>query len=284
MCGDQDMVDYLQQLFGYAITGQTKESVVIVFHGGGANGKSVLLNTVRHVVKPVCGIAAFSTFEKKHGSSSTADLAAVSNARLVFAQEGERNTPMSEALLKRATGGDPVTARNLYKDHFTFEPQWTLFLASNYRPRLSGSDAGLWRRIKLIPFEASFLEGAANPNLSSELQSEAEGILNWLIEGAVHWFSWGLIEPEKIKQELTDYRDTSDELAGFVGTLVVEDPESVISGRDLYEVFRDWCMDEGIQAWSRRALFAAMKERFPDVRKFKKETGVHFEGLRLEES
>ena len=283
MCGDQEMVDYLQRLFGYAATGHTKESIVVVFHGGGANGKSVLLNAIRHVLRPICGIAAFSTFEKKTGSSSTADLAHVANARLVFAQEGERNIPMSESLLKRATGGDPVTARHLYQSHFTFEPQWTLFLATNYRPRLSGSDAGLWRRIKLIPFDASFLGAAGDPNLQDTLRDEAEGILAWIVEGAVTWFEQRLNDPERILRETTDYKETSDELAGFIGTIVVEDAESTIAGRDLYEAFRDWCMEEGILAWSRRALFAAMKERFPEVRKFKKNSGVHFEGLRLEE-
>jgi putative DNA primase/helicase len=284
MCGDEEMVDYLQRLFGYATTGHTKESIVVVFHGGGANGKSVLLNAIRHVLRPICGIAAFSTFEKKTGSSSTADLAHVANARLVFAQEGERNIPMSESLLKRATGGDPVTARHLYQSHFTFEPQWTLFLATNYRPRLSGSDAGLWRRIKLIPFDASFLGAAGDPNLQDTLRDEAEGILTWLVEGSIAWHENRLSDPAKITQEITDYRDTSDELAGFVGTIVVEDSDSIIAGRDLYEAFRDWCMEEGILAWSRRALFAAMKERFPDCRKFKRNDGVHFEGLRLEES
>ena len=283
MCGDDDMVDYLQKLFGYAATGHTKESIVVVLHGGGANGKSVLLNAIRHVLRPICGIAAFSTFEKKTGSSSTADLASVSNARLVFAQEGERNIPMSESLLKRATGGDPITARHLYQSHFTFEPQWTLFLATNYRPRLSGSDAGLWRRIKLIPFDASFLD---NPdmNLQDTLRDEAEGILAWIIEGAISWFNQRLADPARIQQETTDYRDTSDELAGFIGQIVIESPGVIISGRDLYEAFRDWCLEEGIQAWSRRALFASMKERFPDCRKFKRETGVHFEGLELVES
>ena len=128
------------------------------------------------------------------------------------------------------------------------------------------------------------MDGAGDLSLPETLKGEAEGILNWLIEGAVQWYSEGLVEPKKIKQELSDYQDTSDELAGFVGTLVVEDPESIISGRDLYEVFRDWCLDEGIQAWSRRALFASMKERFPDCRKFKRSTGVHFEGIRLEDS
>ena len=283
MCDDEDMVDYLQKLFGYASTGHTKESVVVVFHGGVANGKSVLLNAIRHVLRPICGIAAFSTFEKKTGSSSTADLASVSNARLVLAQEGERNIPMSESLLKRATGGDPITARHLYQSHFTFEPQWTLFLATNYRPRLSGSDAGLWRRIKLIPFDASFLD-SPDMNLQDTLRDEAEGILAWIVEGAISWFRERLQDPPRIQQETTDYRDTSDELAGFIGQIVVESPGTVISGRDLYEAFRDWCLEEGINAWSRRALFASMKERFPDVRKFKKETGVHFEGLRLEES
>ena len=283
MCGDEEMVEYLQKLFGYAATGHTKESIVVVFHGGGANGKSVLLNAIRHVLQPICGIAAFSTFEKKTGSSSTADLAAVSNARLVFAQEGERNIPMSESLLKRATGGDPITARHLYQSHFTFEPQWTLFLATNYRPRLSGSDAGLWRRIKLIPFDASFLD---NPdmNLQETLRDEAEGILAWIVEGSISWFRERLQDPTRIRQETTDYRDTSDELAGFVGQIVVEDPDSTISGRALFEAYLDWSIEENIQAWSRRAFFASMKERFPNSRKFKRNDGVHFEGLKLEET
>ena len=120
--------------------------------------------------------------------------------------------------------------------------------------------------------------------MQDTLRDEAEGILTWLIEGSIAWHENRLSDPAKITQEITDYRDTSDELAGFVGTIVVEDPDSTISGRDLYEAFRDWCMEEGINAWTRRAVFASMKERFPDCRKFKRNDGVHFEGLRLEES
>ena len=152
-----ELVEYLQVLLGYSITGETDEAVLGVFHGSGANGKSVLLNAIRHVVEPIVGIAAYSTFEKKYGGGSTADLAAIAEKRMVLAQEGERNAPMSEALLKRATGSDPMTVRHLYRDHFTFIPKWTLILSTNYRPRLSGNDVGLWRRIKLVPFDACFL-------------------------------------------------------------------------------------------------------------------------------
>ena len=121
-------------------------------------------------------------------------------------------------------------------------------------------------------------------NLQETLRDEAEGILAWIVEGAIQWFSERLQDPTRILRETTDYRDTSDELAGFVGQIVVADPDSSISGRELFEAFMDWCLEENIQAWSRRAFFASMKERFPDCRKHKRNDGVHFEGLRLEET
>ena len=278
-----ELVEYLQVLLGYSITGETDEAVLGVFHGSGANGKSVLLNAIRHVVEPIVGIAAYSTFEKKYGGGSTADLAAIAEKRMVLAQEGERNAPMSEALLKRATGSDPMTVRHLYRDHFTFIPKWTLILSTNYRPRLSGNDVGLWRRIKLVPFDACFLGEDQDRSLPGKLRDEAEGILAWLIEGAIKYYQEGLIDPPVIQQGLRDYRETSDELAGFTDLVIIEDDEADISGSALYEAFRDWCFEEGINAWSRRAFFAAITERYPNVRKHKKKTGVHFDGLRLAE-
>lgn len=276
-----ELVDYLQVLLGYSITGSTDEAVLGVFHGSGANGKSVLLNAIRHVMKPIVGIAAYSTFEKKYGGGSTADLAAIAEKRMVLAQEGERNAPMSEALLKRATGSDPMTVRHLYRDHFTFEPKWTLILSTNYRPRLSGNDVGLWRRIKLVPFDACFLGEDQDRSLPGKLRQEAEGILSWLIEGAIKFYQDGLVDPPIIQSGLQDYRETSDELAGFTDLVIIEEPGAEVSGRELYEAFRDWCLEEGINAWSRRAFFSAITERYPDVRKYKKTAGVHFDGLRL---
>jgi putative DNA primase/helicase len=279
--GRPELTQYLQTLIGYSISGSTAESILVVFHGGGANGKSVFLNAIRHVFEDLTGVAAYSTFEKKNGQSSTADLAAIAEKRLVLAQEGERNAPMNEALLKRATGGDPLTVRHLYQDHFTFVPKWKLILATNYRPRLRGTDDGLWRRIKLVPWDAQFLGANRDTNLREKLEAEAEGILAWAVEGAIRYYTEGLTDPPVIEQGMADYRDTSDELAGFVDMVVTQTDDGDVSGKDVYEAFRDWAMEEGIKPMSRQALFAAVSERFPDVRKKKTKFGVHFDGISL---
>ena len=278
--GRPELADFLQRVVGYCIGGGTQESVLIVFHGGGANGKSVFLNALRNVFKSITGIAAFSAFEKKNNQSGTSDLAALAQARIVMAQEGERNAPMNEALLKRATGSDPISVRHLYKDQFSFVPKWKIIMATNYRPRLRGTDEGLWRRILLIPWDAQFLGANRDHNLQEKLEAEAEGILAWAVEGAMKYHTEGLNPPKIIQLGMNDYRETSDEIATFVDQLELGEDFDV-SGRDVYERYQDWCLEEGIRAMSRQFIFAAMNERFPEIRKKKTKTGVHFDGMRF---
>jgi len=236
---------------------------------------------LNEVLGEIVGTAAFSAFEAKPTGASTADLASLHGARLVFAQEGERSKPMAEAMIKRCTGGDPVTCRHLYKDQMTYIPKYLLLLASNYKPRFGGQDEGLWRRVKLIPFSRTFAPEERDVYLTEKLLGEGPGVLAWIIEGAIEWHRRGLDEPPVIKDGTAEYRATSDEMAGFVDFVVVTDPTARMKGSDLYEHYRDWAMREGVTPWSARAVNEAVVERMPGTAKRKQKNGVWIHGLRL---
>ena len=279
--GNTDLIDYVQRLIGYGVTGSTREQCFAVLHGTGSNGKSVLLGVLNEVLNDIVGVAAFSAFEAKPTGGSTADLAALRGARLVFAQEGERNKPMAEAVIKRATGGDRITARHLYRDQMTYLPKFLLLLSSNYKPRFGGQDEGLWRRVKLIPFKRTFAPEERDVYLTETLLAEAEGILAWVIEGAVEWYRTGLADPPIIKEAAADYKSTSDDLAGFCDFVVLAKKGARIKGSVLYEAYRDWATTEGVHPWSARAVNEAVVERMEGVIKVKRMDGVWLDNLRL---
>ena len=278
--GDAEMASFIQRLVGYGITGHTVEQCFAVLYGTGANGKSVLLSVLHEVFDGMGGVSPFSAFEAKGANASTADLAALRGKRLVFAQEGERSKPMAEAVLKNVTGGDEISCRHLYKDFMTFRPNFLLMLASNYKPRFAGQDEGLWRRVKLIPFNRYFAADERDHYLTQTLMTEAEGILAWAIEGAAEWYRSGLGDPPAIIEATATYKETSDELAGFVDWVIVADRAGEIRGAVLYEEYRQWADHEGIRPWTRRALYEAVIERMPGVKKAKRRDGMWLEGVR----
>ena len=279
--GDTDLVSYMQRFVGYAITGSTVEQAFAVLHGTGANGKSVFTGVLGDVLGDIVGVASFSAFEMKSAGASTADLASLRGKRLVLAQEGEKSRPMAEAVLKRATGGDPITCRHLYQSEMTYLPKFTLFLSTNYRPKFSGQDDGLWRRVKLTPFLRFFAPEERDHYLQSKLTAEAPGILAWAIQGAVDWHADGLGEPPVIQEATKDYQETSDDLAGFVDWEIVRDTEGSIKGSVLYEKYRDWASKNGVNAWTAKAVYEGVVERMPGVTKKKKMDGLYLIGVRL---
>jgi putative DNA primase/helicase len=201
---------------------------------------------------------------------------------MVFASEGEADRPMAEALLKRLTGSDPVTARFMRKEFFTFRPTFMLWLATNNKPVFRGQDEGLWRRVKMVEFRRYFAPDERDHRLGQRLLEEAPGIVAWAVRGAVEWFSNGLGEPAPVVAATSEYRQTSDPLAGFLPGVVVADPDAKrMKGKDLYDFYTAWTQDEGLkpsEVWTRRTFFARIEER-GFVRR-KTEHGVAFDGLR----
>jgi len=240
--GDNDaLVEYLQRAVGYALTGSTREQVLFMMYGTGANGKSTFLDTIRSLLGDYAQQTNFSTFMTRQQDGPRNDVARLVGARFAAAAEAEAGRRLSEVIVKQLTGGDAITARFLHKEFFEFIPQFKLFLAANHKPVIRGTDNAIWRRIRLIPFTVTIPEGKRDKDLPERLKAELPGILTWAVEGCLRWQKEGLGEPEAVKEATGEYRDEMDSLGDFFKECCVQLPTATTSTKELYEAYKAWC-------------------------------------------
>jgi putative DNA primase/helicase len=278
-----EMPAFMCRLVGYGVTGSTAEQCFVFMHGQGANGKSVLLDALIHVFRGVTKSTEFSTFEQRvNVGQASPELATLRGARLVTASETEKYSRLAEALVKQLTGGDPVTCRFLNQNPFTYVPTFLLLVAGNYKPAILSQDLGVWRRVKLIPFEATFRGSKADPSLPTKLRAESEGILAWAVRGAAEWHEHGLQEPTSVASATQDYRESEDRLAEFIAARLVQEQGKRIAPMAIRRAYAEWAEDAGLsrkEVLSGWALGVELESRGFTKRRSGGKWG--FDGIRL---
>jgi len=240
--GDQELIAFLKRTIGYCLTGETREHVLAVFHGSGANGKSTLVGVLRRLLGDFAVTAAFDTFMRQRERGPRNDLARLHRARLVTAAESGEGRRIDEATVKEITGGDVIAARFLYGEFFEFQPQFKLVLVTNHRPKVDGDDDAIWRRIRLVPFEQSF-EGREDRELAAKLEAELPGILAWAVRGCLEWQEYGLGQAGAVTRATAEYREDEDVLGAFLAERCAMHGETPT--RELREQYEAYCSDLG---------------------------------------
>ncbi|MHC4215333.1 MAG: DNA primase family protein, partial [Planctomycetota bacterium] len=193
---DPELETYFQQACGYTLTGLTAEQSLFFLYGRGQNGKSTAMNIIAAIMGDYYTKLTISALQQTYQPQVPTEIATLPGSRMVLTSEIAENHFMAENLLKDLVGGDTITARHLYGQWFSFRPKFKLWIYGNHKPRIKGTDEGIWRRIKLLPFTARILDEHIDPYLEEKLMVELPGILNWMIDGLAGWQSNGrLIEP-----------------------------------------------------------------------------------------
>lgn len=302
MRGDAEMVDYLQRLYGYGLSGLTNEQVLHIFHGEGGNGKGTLRNVTRAVLGPYGYEMSMDVFLERQFINSAAprpDLIALAGPRLITATENNEGDRLEESLIKRLSGGDPISARQLHAEVQELKIQAKFIMSVNHKPQIRHLDQAMIRRLRFIPFEAKFEGADRDYRLEEKLLVELPGILAWMVRGALAYVQRGTLEPPaSITAATREYLREQDPVAEFLSdtTQVVidsTDRDARVPTKILFERFEMWVSGKGItgrkwtENWFARELGKkhVLGERTVGPFEAKSDGTKHWRlGLRLQDS
>lgn len=262
--GDQKVIRYIQKALGYSLTGSTREQIMFILFGKGRNGKSIFVEVISEILGDYSNnMQAKSLMVKKNDNVNT-DIARLSKARFVTSSEPNEGFRFDEGLIKQLTGGDKVTARFLYAEEFEYTPKFKIWVSTNHKPIIRGTDDGIWRRLVLIPFDVQIPEEKVDKDLKYKLLREAPAILNWMAEGAYMWMQEGLAMPEKLKEAVQKYRNEMDTLGQFIEDCCKVDKNSSEKVSNLHQAYKTWSNDNltSTKVLGMKSFSQKMEERF----------------------
>jgi putative DNA primase/helicase len=271
-----DLMDFIQRAVGYSLTGDTREECLFLLHGTGRNGKGTFIRTLCRILGDYAATADFGTFVSKRDEGPRDDVANMKGRHFIAAQESREGAALAESIVKTLTGGDLVRARRLYENSYEFLPTHKLWLATNHRPAIKGTDPAIWSRIKLVPFEVSF-EGREDRGLKAALEQELPGVLAWAVEGCLRWQEDGLQFPDAVRQATAEYRNENDQLGRFIDDCCVVGDFVRCKATPLYTAYRRWADETGEDPLTLTAFGRRMTER--GFRKEKKESANVYVGI-----
>jgi putative DNA primase/helicase len=267
MDGNLELVRYLQRAIGYTLTGDVSEQCMFFMYGNGKNGKSTFVETLMKLMGEYMVKTPADTLMQRDRSAVSNDVARLAGKRLAVASETDEGQRLSEQKLKDLVGGDKVSARYLHQEFFEFYPVFKLWMYGNHKPVIRGTDAGIWRRIRLIPFTVTITAEERDPNLGTKLEDELSGILNWALHGLRQWHKSGLGEPLAVSSATAEYRAEMDMLGTFIDEACVVKPDTWCTSKNMYSLYCTWCDEAGERPLPQRTLGLRLKERgFENVR------------------
>ena len=284
--GDKDLQEYIQKCIGYSLSGNTSEQCAYFLYGLGNNGKSTFLDTVADMLGSYASNAQPETIMmKKWGNDgANSDIARLKSARFVTCEEPTEGVRLNEGLLKQLTGGSKVTCRFLYGDEFEYTPEFKIWIATNHKPVVRGTDLGIWRRIKLIPFEVNIPAEKVDKNLKYKLRKEMPQIMHWAADGYRMWLRDGMNEPECVLEAVKEYKQEMDLLASFIEQCIIIDYDSdcKIMASDLFKVYSKWAKVNNEFEMSSKKFFREITKKIPD--KGRNSTGIFYKNIKFADS
>ncbi len=260
---DPALVSYVQKLVGYTLTGDVSAQLFPFLFGIGKNGKSVFTETLHTLLGEYGQRAPASLLTaSNNGREPTNEIARLHGARLVIGSETEEGARLAESRVKDITGGDTLTGRFLYAEAFDFKPSLKLWMFGNHKPEIRGTDEGIWRRVRLIPFLVQIPEARRDPHLPAKLAEELPGILQWAMDGTKLWLSDGLKSPACVTEASGEYRDEEDTLADFIADEIEDDPNERTDTGGMFLRYQEWAVRNGLRyPITLRTLTKRLRER-----------------------
>lgn len=279
---DAELIRFLRQWCGYALTGLTREHALVFVYGPGGNGKSVFLNVIGAILNAYATTAAMDTFTASKGDKHPTDMAMLRGARLVTASETEEDRAWAEARIKQLTGGDPVTARFMRQDFFTFTPSFKLTIVGNHQPMLRNVDDAARRRFNIVPF----IRKPATPDrqLEEKLKAEWPGILQWMIAGCLDWQAHGLVRAESVTAATEAYFSEQDLLQQWLADKCDLRPDAAGWWETSAELFASWTVyarAAGDEPGTMKSFGPAMRRK--GFAAYRTKTVRGFKGIRIRE-
>jgi putative DNA primase/helicase len=261
LAGNERLIRFVQRAVGYTLTGDTGERMMFLLYGTGKNGKSTFLDTVRYTLADYAKRTPTETLLVKREGAIPNDVARLKGARMVYTAEGEEGRRLAEGFIKDATGGDVISARFLHGEWFEFRPEFKLWMATNHKPIIRGTDPAIWDRIRLIPFLVRIEKAIPRRVLMARLCAELPGILAWAVRGCLEWQRSGLDVPEEVAAATDAYRQEMDMVGRFLQEGCVFAPNARTGATVLYNAYKQWCEETGERTLTQQTFGTRLSER-----------------------
>jgi putative DNA primase/helicase len=274
-----EVIDYLQRVAGYSLTGSVQEHALFFCYGTGANGKTTFLNALTACAGDYHRTASIETFTASNHDRHPTELAALRGTRLVTATETEEGRRWAESRIKSLTGGDKNAARFMRQDFFEYTPQFKLIIAGNHKPGLRSVDEAIRRRFNLIPFTVTIPPDERDETLPDKLKVELPGILAWMIKGCIDWLERGLAPPQIVTDATAAYLEEEDAIAAWIEECGDRDPSAWEKSGDLFGSWTGWATKAGEYIGSQKRFAQLLETRGLTFKRQNKARG--YIGLRL---